>query len=273
MDPKTYQHLRALAYEKAGIDLGPSKETLVAARVGKRMRALDLPHEEAYCDFLAADESGREMVHFLDAISTNFTSFFREADHFEALKDLVRPKMTAGQRRFRFWSAACSSGEEPYTMAMTLAEVLDRPGIDWRILASDISTRVLATATEGVYREDQVRTVPSHLRNRYFLHRHGIPAEEDLYRVSPSLKDRVTFRRINLSTPPVPMNGPMDAVFCRNVMIYFDTRVRQGLVSEIERMLCPGGLLFISHTETLTGVRTGLVLVSPSVYVKPGEHE
>ena len=115
--------------------------------------------------------------------------------------------------------------------------------------------------------------MPAHLRNRYFLHRHGIPSEDDLYRVSTALKDRITFRRINLSTPPVPMNGPLDAVFCRNVMIYFDTRVRQGLISEIERMLCPGGLLFISHTETLTGVRTGLGLVSPSVYCKAGGPE
>ena len=151
MHQKTFQHLRDLAYEKAGIDLGPAKEALVAARVGKRMRALDLPSEEAYADFLAADESGKELVHFLDAISTNFTSFFREADHFETLKELVRPKMAAGQRRFRFWSAACSSGEEPYTMAMALAELLERPGVDWRILASVLPVRAGITNSGVVH--------------------------------------------------------------------------------------------------------------------------
>jgi chemotaxis protein methyltransferase CheR len=272
MDRSTFQRLRDLAYDKAGIDLGAGKETLVAARVAKRVRALGLQDERGYAELIAADESGAELVQFLDAISTNFTSFFREPDHFDGLKTLVRAKAATGQRRFRFWSAACSSGEEPYTMAMTLAEVLDG-AVDWRILATDISTRVLATASEGAYREEQVRTVPAPLRSRYFQHRHGVPAEEDLYRISPALKERISFRRMNLSAPPLPMKGPLDAVFCRNVMIYFDTRVRQGLISEIERMLCPGGLLYISHTETLTGVHSGLVLISPSVYRKPGGPE
>ncbi len=272
MDASTFNRLRELAYQKAGIDLGPGKEALVGARVAKRVRALGLADGRGYAELIAEDTSGLELIEFLDAISTNFTSFFREADHFEGLKALVRAKAAAGQRRFRFWSAACSSGEEPYTMAMTLAEVMG-PGFDWRILATDISTRVLATAAEGEYASAQVQTVPALLRTRYFQHRHGVPEEEDVYRIDAGLKERVIFRRLNLSAPPLPMQGPLDAVFCRNVMIYFDTRVRQGLISEVERLLCPGGLLFISHTETLTGVRSGLVLVQPSVYRKPGGTE
>jgi chemotaxis protein methyltransferase CheR len=269
MDSRAFNQLRSLAYDKAGIDIGANKETLVAARVAKRLRALGLEDERGYAELITADETGQELIEFLDAISTNFTSFFREADHFGVLKDLVRSKVAAGQKRLRLWSAACSSGEEPYTMAITLAEAIADPSVDWRILASDISTRVLAAAAEGAYSEQQVATVPSHLRSRYLQHRHGATGDEAVYRVTESLKQHISFRRVNLSGGRLPMKGPLDVVFCRNVMIYFDTAVRQKLISGIEELLCPGGLLFISHTETLTGVKSSLVLEQPSVYRKP----
>ncbi|MFT3837008.1 MAG: CheR family methyltransferase [Myxococcaceae bacterium] len=266
MDSATFAAFRALAYDQAGIDLGPNKAELVSARVARRVKELGLGSPREYADLLAADEGGQELVKFLDAISTNFTSFFREPSHFDELRDHARARLLAGQKRFRFWSAASSSGEEPYTMAMVLADVFDNHNVDWALLATDISTKVLGEASEGIYTAQQVQAVPAQTRARHFkvLRTGG----ETQYAVNEALKKHVTFARMNLSTPPFPMKGPFDAIFCRNVMIYFDQRVRQGLVSEAERLLAPGANLFISHTETLTGVSSGLSQVRPSVYLK-----
>ncbi len=266
ISPKTFQKFRDLVYERSGISLGPGKESLVAARVGKRMRALGLTVYEDYLAHVQRDQTGEEIVLLLDAISTNVTSFYREGAHFEMLSGLMEKWIGQGQRRFRFWSAACSTGEEPYTMAITLREALGGRPADVRILATDISTRALGRAIEGVYEAEKVAPIPLQVRNRYFdMVREGA---DKRYAARAELKEMVAFRRLNLSSPPFPMQGPMDAVFCRNVMIYFDATVRRNLLAEIHRLLKPGGYLMVGHAESLTGVANGFRTVKPSVYVK-----
>lgn len=270
MDPALFRSFRALAYEQAGIDLRDGKEALVLARVGKRLRALGLSSAAEYLSFLERDQSGDELVQFLDAISTNFTSFYREPEHFEHLRAHLEERLAAGADRLRIWCAASSSGEEPYTLAITLAETVAGRAVDWKLLATDISTQVLARARAGRYAKAQLAKVPPLFRDRYFARLGRAPgADEDEYEVRPELRERVSFARLNLVKPPFPMHGPLDAVFCRNVMIYFDRAGRQALVTEIERLLRPGGLLIVGHSETLNGIATSLRHVRPSEYRRP----
>lgn len=266
METATFDKIRSLVYQQSGIDLAPGKEPLVRGRLGKRMRALGIADEAQYLRHVLNDASGDELVRLLDAISTNFTHFFREQDHFRVLESACREKLAENRGgRFRVWSAACSSGEEPYSIAMTILDSLaDSPG-DARILATDISTRVLAQAVEGKYRQEEVSHIPAALRGQYFEHSRG---PEPIYQANEALRRMVTFRRMNLSKPPFPMQGPFDLIFCRNVMIYFDNTVRSRLLLEIERLLSPGGWLLVGHTESLAGIATGLKMISPSVYRK-----
>jgi chemotaxis protein methyltransferase CheR len=267
MEAETFRAFQDLAHAKAGIYLRQGKAALVQARLARRLRELGLATEREYLERLRADP-GEEVVLFLDAISTNFTRFFREPDHFDTLAAWVTALRRGGQRRFRFWSAACSSGEEPYTAAMVLDPILE--GCDWRILATDLSTRVLARAARARYTEEDLAPVPAALRARYV---EAVPDAEDGagFAIAPRLRERIVFRRLNLAARPYPMSGPLDAVFCRNVMIYFDRPMRQGLVGEIERLIRPGAPLFIGHSETLNGIPTRLRPERPSVYRVPGE--
>ena len=252
MDKRTFDRFREIVLDLSGISLGEQKEALVSARVGKRMRVLNITTHEAYIDYIAEDSSGQELVHLIDAISTNVTSFFRENDHFTFLTDIIKKWHAEGQRRFRVWSAASSTGEEPYSLAITLLEALDPRSVDMRILATDISTRVLEMCRIGRYGKERMKTVPAAVRDRYFdrISDNG----QTLYSAKKALRDITLFRRLNLSTPPFPMKGPLDVVFCRNVMIYFDTDVRTKLLTDVHRLLRPGGYLMVGHAESLTGI-------------------
>lgn len=264
MKPRTFNKIRSIVYETSGISLSDRKEALVSARVSRRVRTLGLGGYEEYLQFLASNEG--EIVGLLDAVSTNVTSFFREEHHFEMIADYVTEWHAAGQRRFRFWSAACSTGEEPYSLAMVLGEALPYPDVDVRILGTDINTQVLDRCREAVYDVERLKPVPTDLRRQWFDPVTG--SDEQLWRAKARLRDRLVFRRLNLSRPPFPMTGPMDAIFCRNVMIYFDDAVRLSLLNDIERLLKPGGLLFVGHAESLAGILSGFKYVRPSVYRK-----
>ena len=266
LDAKTYDDFRTLVYDVSGITLGKGKEALVSARIGKRMRALGMDEFKSYLGMVKADPDGEEMVQLLDAISTNVTSFFREPAHFDRIAELFAGWLKQGQRRFRFWSAACSTGEEPYTLAMTLAEVLGGQDVDLKILATDISTKVLHKAADGAYPESKLTGIPAALRGRYLERESG--GGDPVWRMRDAIRNRIVFKRFNLSTPPFPMQGPMDVVLCRNVMIYFDNQVRQGLINEIHRLLKPGGYLMVGHSESLTGIAGAFGTVGPSVYLK-----
>jgi len=226
------------------------------------MRSLSLEDVRKYYDRVSNDD-GQEVIYLLDAISTNVTSFFREGEHFEVLDQHLGSLHKSGKRKFRLWSAACSSGEEPYSMTMTAVQKLG-DGADCRTLATDISTRILAEAKRGDYDEGRIMGVPRAFLAKFFEKRSE--AERSLYSVSRSVRDKVSFSRINLSKPPFPMKGPFDAIFCRNVMIYFDPEVRGRLIREMVRLLAPDGLLFVGHSETLTPATCGLKSILPSVY-------
>jgi chemotaxis protein methyltransferase CheR len=265
MKKHSFDRIREIVYETSGISLSVRKEALVSARVGKRMRALGITSYEEYLEFLE-DNNPEELVGLLDAVSTNVTSFFRESHHFEFIADEVAGWYEQGQRRFRFWSAACSTGEEPLSLAMVLREALPYPDVNLRILATDICTETLQTCELATYPERKVTPIPLDLRSRWFTAR-GKGAER-LWTAKPVLTDSIVYRRMNLSTPPFPMKGPMDAVFCRNVMIYFDDPVRIRLLEEIGRLLKPGGLLIVGHAESLAGILSNFKYVRPSVYRK-----
>lgn len=269
LDQAVFDELRSLIYAKSGITLGENKMALVSARVGKRLRALRIADYRAYLEFVKEDASGDELIQLLDVISTNVTSFFREADHFTLMDEIMNGWIAEGRRKFRLWSAASSSGEEPYSIAMKLRElerVHSPTALDLKILATDISTKVLGLCMEGVYESGKVETVPLELRKRYFDRVNNERGE--CYKVKDSLKSLCLFKRLNLSVAPFPMKGPMDIILCRNVMIYFDKAVRSRLISEMYRLLRPGGYLMVGHAESLTGLETGFKPVRPSVYIK-----
>ena len=268
MDQGLFHRFCELAYDRAGIRLKAGKEALVSARVGKRQRALGVPDLEDYLACLESDESGDEVVHFLDAISTNYTRFFREREHFDFLAARARRWVAEGRQRLRIWSAASSSGEEPYSIAICLAEAIGHHDVDFRVLATDISTQKLTEGSAGVYRPEALASLDRPLLSKYFERRIDRTRGATTYVVRPWLRERVVFKRLNLSAPPFPMPGPLDVVFCRNVMIYFDNVVRQRLVGEIARLLGAGCFLLTGHAETLTGLRHDLEVIRPSIYRK-----
>jgi chemotaxis protein methyltransferase CheR len=263
MKKDTFKQFCSIIYQRSGISLGEKKEALVAARVGKRTRTLGLDTIEEYLSYVNNDQSGDEIIHLLDAISTNVTYFFRETEHFNLITQCFLDWYSHGKRSFRFWSAGCSSGEEPYSIAITLLEALQEKQVpDIKILATDLSTKVLSTASNGMYDPKKVADIPALIMQKYFEKSH------DTYRVSNSIRSLVTFCRLNLSNIPYPMSGPMDMILCRNVMIYFDQTFRKQLISEYHRLLKPGGYLLVGHSESLTGMTNGFKTVSPSVYTK-----
>lgn len=265
-----FDQISALVKSHCGINLHDGKKQLVKSRLSKRLRQLNLSTFQAYIRFLERDNGGDELVAMLDLISTNLTSFFRESAHFDYLAEVVMPRIIAkqppAQKRLRIWSAGCSSGEEPYTIAIVANECI--PGLDaWdaRILATDLSTRVLERARDGIYSAKQMASVPSGLLARYFNCVETRP--ERRYQSNALLKRLIYFARVNLMEP-WSMRGPFDVVFCRNVMIYFDKPTQAKLIGRFWELLAPGGVLFLGHSESLAGVQHRFEYVQPTVYLK-----
>lgn len=269
MNSETFTKFRNLIYSHSGIDLAPGKEALVSSRLAKRLRSLGLHNEMEYLDYLSADRTLNELTHLIDLISTNVTHFLREVEHFELLAEMLRLLWRSGPVPVRFWSAACSSGQEPYTLAIYACEIARAMKVDpslVKILATDISTEILRQAEDGIYTARELEQVPSEWRKRYFQQLEN----ESHFRVIDSVRSLITFRRINLSKIPFPMQGPFDAILCRNVMIYFDNVVRSGIVSESFRLLKQNGYLMIGHSENLSGIVHPFSSVQPTVYRKAG---
>lgn len=264
---KQFEEISELVKRLAGINLHEGKKELVKARLAKRTRQLKLPTLEAYIAYVRGDTSGRELVSMLDALSTNLTYFFREPAHFNFLKDKVLPQIQQrGNKRLRIWSAGCSSGEEPYSIAMLLREhIANVSSWDARVLATDLSTRVLAMATRGEYGKERFRETPPQLVQRYFDVVQSAPSK--IYKASKDIRSMIHFARLNLMEP-WPMKGPFDVIFCRNVMIYFDKPTQSRLVNRYYDLLAPGGYLFLGHSESLTGTQHQFRYVMPATYAK-----
>ena len=263
LNPAQFARITGMLYEHAGIRMREGKEALVRSRLAKRLRQLSLPDFDAYLALIEREPDRREFAEMIDALTTNKTSFLREVAHFDFLRDDVFPTLTGP---IRIWSAGCSSGEEPYTLAMLLNETIDPQGLcDARILATDISHRVLATAKGGAYPVDVMSDVPSPWLQRYWKRVHA--TGRDVFEAGPALRRLVHFAKLNLMEK-WPMQGPFDAILCRNVMIYFDKGTQQTLVERYYGLLKPGGHLFVGHSESLTGLTHRFRYVQPAVYVK-----
>jgi len=264
-----FEKISRLVYSHCGIHLHDGKKELVKARLSKRIREGNFKSFADYYDYVKTGEGTDEFIAMIDSLSTNLTSFFREDGHFRALSRivpaLVRESGGRGRPRLRLWSAGCSTGEEPYTMAITALESAQGACADIRILAPDISTRVLKKAAQGIYPADRVKSIPPDLLRKYFQVGQGNWAGH--YRVKRDVRDIVSFERFNLMDPPVP-GDPFDVIFCRNVMIYFDKKTQEGLVNRFHGRLARGGYLFIGHSESLTGLSHAFQYLEPSVYRK-----
>ncbi len=270
-----FRRFRDLIYEECGINLVPAKKTMLACRLRKRLRALGMESFGQYYEYVSSGK-GRtgERGHMLDAVSTNKTDFFREPKHFdflmkEALPNLMRSWSWRPGKRINIWSAGCSSGEEPYTIAMVLADFASRNRTgEFFILASDISTRVLEIAQKGIYPEKVVEPVPPALKRNYLMRGKG--SQKGFYRVVPEVRNRVGFRRINLNNGrDFGIRTRMDMIFCRNVIIYFDRETQRTLFEKFYAQLVPGGYLFIGHSETLHGINDRFKAVAVASYRKP----
>lgn len=263
-----FDALRALVKQVAGISLADTKRELVYGRVSRRLRTLGLASFSQYRERLAGGDE-QEMVEFCNALTTNLTSFFREGHHFEYLREqllLPRAADPGGSRRIRIWSSACSTGEEPYSIAMTVCEALpDWRKWDIRILATDLDSEVLARAKAGVYAADRVRGMNPRRLAQFFQPAGGAQGQAAQHRVSPEIASMITFKQLNLMHP-FPMPGPLDAIFCRNVVIYFDKDTQRELFGRIARLQRPGDLLFIGHSESLFKVSDDYALVGKTVY-------
>jgi len=260
-----FNALRALVHQVTGISLAESKRNLVYGRLSRRLRALRLDSFAQYRQLLESDPNGTEMVEFCNAITTNLTSFFRESHHFEYLRQHpLAPLVNGRGQRLRIWSAGCSTGEEPYSIAMTVCEALgDTPRADLKVLATDLDSDVLARARGAGYSADQVKGLSNARLTRFF------DAQDDgaapHYVVKHAVSRLITFKQLNLMHD-LPMRGPLDVIFCRNVVIYFDKETQRRLFQRFARLQRPGDLLFIGHSESMFKVSDAYTLIGRTIY-------
>ena len=265
---RALDYVIALVYDRSRIRMDRSKEALIRARLGKRMRALGIPSLPDYCHHLESPEGAAEIDRTIDALTTNFTHFQRELEHFDYMVNKALPSvLERNQKQFNIWSAACATGEEPYTIAFHLEERFPvAEGWNWRIQATDISTRALEKAVQGVYADERLDCLPRGWGSKYF--QRGFGARAGLYRVKRYLQERITFRQMNLLEDQSD-DRAFEIIFCRNVMIYFDRPTQERLANRLSRALVPGGYLFTGRAESLNGLALPVRCLSPSIYQKP----
>ncbi|MDQ1158207.1 chemotaxis protein methyltransferase CheR [Sphingomonas sp. SORGH_AS 950] len=267
LQPRDFDRLAAYIYKECGIRLPPVKITMIEGRLRRRVRANGLSSLRDYCGWLFdGNHLEGEREHLLNAVTTNKTDFFREPKHFDYLVDTALPKMhREGVRQLRVWSAACSTGAEPYTLAMLLdAYAQDKGGPDFGILATDLDSEVLRTARRGVYPAAMLDPVPTALRNRYVM-RPSDPKRGEM-RIAPALRSAIGFAQMNLMDERYPVGDAMDIIFCRNVLIYFDKPTQEKVVSRLVACLRPGGLIFLGHSESIAGFQLPLRPVANTVF-------
>ena len=273
LNDKEFGLFQRLIYNESGINLTPAKKELLKSRLMKRLRERSLSSFKEYYQYVTEENTtGEELVSMLDCVSTNLTEFFRESAHFDFLSEkglpiLLESKRKNREKKIRTWCAGCSTGEEPYTISMVLAEHTEQlSGWDIKILATDLSTRVLKKAMDGVYAKDRLRGIPLHMLNTYF--KKGDGNLKDHYQIKDYLRETIMFRRLNLTDETFPFKGQFDFIFCRNVMIYFDKQTQAELVAKFYKHLAPDRYLLIGHSESLAGTDTRFRYVRPTIYQK-----
>jgi chemotaxis protein methyltransferase CheR len=273
MSEKEFRRFSDFVQNEVGIKMPPSKKTMLEARLQKRLRVLKIKTFQEYCDFVF-NQNGldSEIVHFIDAVTTNKTDFFREPNHFDyltsaALPTLIRTYGAGTKRKMTIWSAGCSTGEEPYTLTMVVSDFFERHGLSTsylEIIATDISTRVLEKARNAIYEFEKIEPVPPVMKKKYLLR--SKDKTKNLVRIVPELRALVKFRRLNFMEGDFGFRETMDVIFCRNVVIYFDKQTQERLLNRFTKYLIPGGYLFMGHSETLNGLNVPFVQVAPTIY-------
>lgn len=267
MSDMVFNRISTYIHTHVGIKLPPSKRTMLEARLQKRLRALRMDSYEAYTEFVFSDAGKeQELRHLIDVITTNTTEFFREPKHFDFLTRNVLPEWTKQRTsaQLTLWSAGCSIGMEPYTLGMVMAQYAEKtPGFSFRILATDISSRALQTAVRAVYEEERIVGVPEAYKKKFLLR--SKDRTKGLIRIAPEIRAKIEFQRLNFMEK-FCFTNPMDIIFCRNVIIYFDKPTQERLFQQFCSCLRPGGYLFIGHSESLTGMELPLVQAAPTVY-------
>jgi chemotaxis protein methyltransferase CheR len=265
-----FQQLSGLIYDQCGINLVAEKQMMLESRLSRRLRTLGMQSFKDYIQYVTSQEgTEKELVHMIDVVTTNKTDFFREPHHFEYLRSVILPEFHqhhAGRMPFKVWSSACSSGEEPYTLAMVLQDFSARStSFDYTILASDISTQVLQKATLAIYSEHQVDGLPLDVKQRYLMK--SKDKENPTVRVIAKLREKVQFERINLMDTSLPVEM-QDVIFCRNVLIYFDRETQLEVVQKLIQKIKPGGYLILGHSESLHAFHLPLRQIKPTIFMK-----
>ncbi|MFH0724825.1 MAG: protein-glutamate O-methyltransferase [Pseudomonadota bacterium] len=271
MSPKTFERFREFVTTHLGIKMPDVKKTMLQSRLQKRLRLLSIDSYEDYYDYVfSARGRQAELTHMIDAVTTNKTDFFREPKHFDylvraALPDLLQARSAAASKTFRFWSAGCSTGAEPYTLGMVLSEFAERvAGFQFAIIATDISQRVLEEARAGIYSEEMAAPIPLPLRKKYLLRSKN--PQENAVRINSEIRSKVRFGRLNFMEDSFGLRQNVDVIFCRNVLIYFDRSTQEQVVNRLCRHLHTGGFLFLGHSETLNGLSVPLTQIYPTIY-------
>lgn len=270
INDKEFSQISELVYDRFGIKLSDQKKALVTGRLNKSLKRFGLKSFSEYYTYLLSDSTGVAINELINRISTNHTYFYREEKHFEfltkkALPDIKKYLISKNNRDLRVWCAGCSTGEEPYTLAIQMMEFFEDEYRSWNggVLATDISGHVLDIAKKGVYSFNQLKKLPENLLKKYF-----IKIKDDQYRVSDSLKKEVLFKRLNLINDTFPFRQSFQIIFCRNVMIYFDLETRNKLIQNFHKFMIPGGYLFIGHSETIGREQNMFKYIQPAIYQK-----
>ncbi len=268
-----FRKLSRFIQSHLGVRVPPSKKLMLEGRLRKRLRHLGFASFDQYCEFLFSPEGMRdELPHMVDVVTTHKTDFFREPSHFrylieQAVPRLVSQGLLAPGKRFLAWSAGCSTGQEPYTLAIVLDQLsIKKKGFCYAILATDVSERVIETGRRGIYEEEAIDPVPDYLRKRYFMRSRD--RSRGLVRVIPELRSRVLFHPMNFLEDHIKVKEPFHVIFCRNVIIYFDKHTQQMIINKLCRYLVSNGYMFMGHSETIHGMNVPLVPVAPTVYRK-----
>lgn len=275
MSDNEFSLFSTLIYSRLGIKMPPTKKLMLISRLTKRLKVFGFRSYKEYYDYLCTEKGkSEEFNKMIDAVTTNKTDFFREPDHFDILVKKVLPDLTASEnfnerKMVNIWSAGCSTGEEAYTLTMVMSEYFSGNKSKFRILATDISPKVLQTGHDAIYSESIIQPIPVSLRQKYLMR--GTADKKGLFRIIPPLRERVTFKQLNLMDSKFNVDTDMDIIFCRNVIIYFDKETQKELFKKFYKHLVPGGYLFIGSSETLYGVNSDFVPAGPTVYRKPKE--
>jgi chemotaxis protein methyltransferase CheR len=272
LSDEEFKKLSEFIYNEYGIRMPPVKKIMLQSRLQKRLRELNITSFKEYVNYVFSKEGqDNEVIHMIDVVSTNKTDFFREPVHFEFLADKIIPEYlesTQGRRQLKLWSAGCSSGEEPYTIAITLSECRERYRnlFDYHILGTDISTRILNNAIEAIYKDNRAEDIPLTYKRKYLLK--SKDRSNPTVRIIPELRSKCSFARLNFMDNVYNINDTFDVIFCRNVLIYFDRETQESVINKLCTKLKPGGYFFLGHSESITSMHVPLKQIKPTIFTK-----